>query len=192
MALVDIVRTLLPTAAVDTVAVFTQDFEQLFKAARAMKAVVKEQAKLMEHPVENGSIITDHRIVLPVEIELTLILTSDDYRQVYKSIRQYYLNGTLLVVQTRSDIYKNQMIESMPHEEDTTQYDVLPLILNLKQVQFAQAQYGVVPQNPTNANTVERGAQQGTEAPTQQASAARQILSGASSFIRSAYKGFVR
>lgn len=190
MALRDIVRTLLPTVAVDTVAVFTQDFEQIFKSARALKAVVKEQSKLMEHPVESGAVITDHRIVLPIEIELTLLLTSEDYRNVYKSIRQYYQNGTLLVVQTRSDIYTNQMIESMPHEEDPTQYDILPMMLNLKQVQFATAQYGVVPKQPNNANTVQRGAQQGTQAPPQQASAALQIARGTSSFLKSLFKGF--
>ncbi len=32
----------------------------------------------MEHPVESGIIITDHRIILPVEIELSLILTSSN------------------------------------------------------------------------------------------------------------------
>lgn len=191
MSLTDIIRTLIPTAAVDSVAVFTQDYEQLFKSARALKAVVKEQAKVMEHPVENGSIITDHRIILPVEIELTLLLTSGDYQNVYKNIRQYYLNGTLLVVQTRSDIYTNQLISSMPHEEDPTQYDVIPLMLNLKQVQFVTAQYGVVPKEAKNSNTVKRGAQQGTTAPPQQASSARQIAGGTVSFVKGLWKGIV-
>lgn len=189
MALSDIISTLLPTFAVDSVAVFTQDYQQLFKSARALKAVVKEQAKVMEHPVENGSIITDHRIILPVEIELTLILASSDYQNIYKNIRQYYINGTLLVVQTRSDIYQNQLIASMPHEEDPTQYDVIPLMLNLKQVQFVTAQYGVVPKQPKNANTVKRGTQQGTTAPVQQASAARQIAGGTVSYAKGLWKG---
>lgn len=178
MALTDIISTLLPSFAVDTVAVFTQDFEQLFKQARALKAVVKEQAKVMEHPVESGIVITDHRVILPIEIELTLILASSDYQNVYKSIRQYYFNGDLLVVQTRSDIYYNNLIASMPHEEDPTQYDVIPLILNLKEVLFVTAQYGVVPKQPKNTNTVKRGTQQGKTAPASQDSAASQIYDG--------------
>ena len=189
MSLTDIISTLLPTFAVDSVAVFTQDYQQLFKQARALKAVVKEQAKVMEHPVENGTIITDHRIILPVEIELTLILASSDYQNVYKNIRQYYFNGTLLVIQTRSDIYTNQLIASMPHEEDPTQYDVIPLILNLKQVQFVTAQFGVVPKQPKNANTVKRGTQQGTTAPVEQGSAAKQALDGGTSFVKGLWKG---
>lgn len=67
--------------AQDTVAVYTQDFSQVFRNARAIKAVVKEQAKVMEHPVESGAIITDHRIILPTEVELSLILTPATYRE---------------------------------------------------------------------------------------------------------------
>ena len=163
----NLLTTLLPSAAIDYVAVFTQDFQQIFMEARAIKAVVKEQAKLMEHPVESGAIITDHRIILPVEIDLSLILQSPDYQNVYKAIRQYYLNGTLLVVQTRSGIYENQLISGMPHEEDPTQYDALAIALSLKQVQFVTAQFGVVPKNPKNSTTVNRGTQQPTTPSTQ-------------------------
>lgn len=184
MALTDIISTLLPTFAIDVVGVFTQDYNQLFRNARSLKAVVKEQSKVMEHPVENGTIIVDHRIVLPVEIELTLILASSDYQNIYKSIKQYYLNGTLLVIQTRSDIYLNQIIESMPHEEDPEQYDVIPLVLNLKQVQFVTAQYGVLPKQPKNTNTVKRGTQQGKAAAPAQASAARQAVGKAYDWIK--------
>jgi|GEM_PF-618098 len=189
MALRDVIRTLVPTVAVDSVAVFNQDFEQLFKNARALKAVVKEQAKLMEHPVENGSIITDHRIVLPVEIELTLILSSEAYQDVYKSIRQHYVNGDLLVVQTRSDIYSNQLISSMPHEEDPSQYNAIALILNLKQVQFVTAQFGVIPKQPKNSNTVKLGVQQGKTASTAEGSSLFNVFKKGGSFVKNLFKG---
>lgn len=156
-----IFNSLIPSFAFDTVAVFTQDFFQVFQEARAIKAVVKEQAKLMEHPVESGAIITDHRIILPVEIELSLILTPEFYQEVYKSIRQYYLNGTLLVVQTRSGIYENQLIAGMPHEEDPEIFDTIAIALSLKEVIFVTAQYGVVPRSAKNGPTTNKGAQQG-------------------------------
>jgi hypothetical protein len=154
----------LPSFASDPVAIFTQDYQQLFSNARAIKASVKEDSKVMEHPVETGAIIVDHRIILPVEIELSLILTSNDYKNTYHQIRDYFYNGTLLIIQTRSGIYQNQLIQSMPHEEDPTQYDVLTLVLNTKQVIFVTAQYGTTPKNPANTNTVDRGVQQGTTA----------------------------
>lgn len=173
-----VINNLLPSFAIDYVGVFTQGYVQIFREARAIKATIKEQSKIMEHPVETGIVITDHRIVLPVEIELSLILTAETYQDVYKAIRQYYLNGTLIVVQTRSDIYDNQIIASMPHEEDPTQYDILTVALSLKQVQFVEALYGIAPKNNSNNNTQRRGTQQGTPANGAQTQSALSALTG--------------
>jgi len=160
----NIVSTLLPSYAVDYVALFDQNYNQIFREARAIKAVVKEQAKLMEHPLESGAVITDHRVVLPIEIDLSLVLASTDYVDVYKSIRQYFYDATLIVVQTKAGIYTNQLIAAMPHEEDPTMFDAVTIALSLKQVQFATAQYGIVPKAATNSTIVNRGTQQGTPA----------------------------
>jgi hypothetical protein len=168
----DIISTLLPGFAVDTVAVFDQNYNQIFREARAIKAVVKEQSKVMEHPVESGAIITDHRIVLPIEIDLSLILASGDYQDVYKEIRQYYLNATLLVVQTRSGVYTNQLIAGLPHEEDPTMYDALTIALSLKEVIMVTAQFAVIPRNPARSSTTNRGTQQGAPANSGQVTAA--------------------
>lgn len=177
MAITDIISTLLPSFAVDSVAVFTQDFTQIFRAARSIKAVIKEQSKVMQHPVESGIVITDHRIILPLEIDLSLILNSFDYQNVYETIKGYYLQGTLIVVQTRSGVYQNLLIEKMPHEEDPMMYDVLTLALGLKEVIFTTAQYGVVPKNPKNSTNVSRGTQQGTTATPSQ-SIAQDLIYG--------------
>jgi hypothetical protein len=174
----NLLSSVLPSFAFDQVAVFTQDFTQVFKDARALKAVIKEQAKVMEHPVESGAIITDHRIILPVEVELSMILTPSTYKDVYKEIRQYYLNGTLLVVQTRAGIYQNQLIASMPHEEDSELYDTITIALSLKEVLFATAQYGVVPKNTKNSTTVSKGTQQGTTPSAPHYTAAQQLFEG--------------
>lgn len=173
MAIGDIVNTLLPSYAVDYVAVFDQNYNQLFRNARAIKAVVKEQSKVMEHPVESGAIITDHRIILPVEIDLSLILASSDYQDVYTSIKQYYLNATLLIVQTRSGIYQNQLISSLPHEEDPTMFDALTVALSLKEVIMVTAQYSVTPKFPSNSATTNRGTQQSASATSGQTTTAQ-------------------
>ncbi len=149
--------TLILHKAIDVVGIYDQNFNQVFKLARAMKATVKEDSKLMEHPMESGAIITDHRIVLPVEIELAVIMQSDDYPDTYRAIKQFFLNGTLLVVQTLSGLYDNQLIQSLPHEENPDQYDTLTMAINLKQVQFVRPQYNVKPKRPTNSTTVDRG-----------------------------------
>lgn len=153
------------TASADVTGVFTQDFRQVFTNARPVKATVKPSAKLMEHPLETGATITDHRVILPVEIELSLILKSNFYSNAYQEIKQLYDQATLLIVQTRGGVFNNQLIESLPFEENPETYDVLTVALKLKQVQFVTPQYGVVPRNKNQSSTVQRGGQQTKEVP---------------------------
>ncbi len=171
----NIINTLLPSSASDTVAIFDKNYNQLFKQAKSIKAVIKEQSKLMEHPIETGAIITDHRIVLPIEIDLSLILSSSDYQDVYKSIRQYFFQATLLIVQTRAAIYQDQIISALPHEEDPNMYDALTIALSLKQVLYVSAQYTNVPKYPANSSTIDRGQQQGIPATPKQTTAAQDL-----------------
>lgn len=156
----NILETLLPTHAYDQVAVFNQDFEQVFPRGRAIKAIIKEEAKVMEHPLENGATIVDHRIILPVECELTMMLQAADYQDTYRQIKQLYLNAELLIVQTKSSVYYNQLISSMPHEENPDVYDALTLELGLKEAQFATTKFDYVPANPKQSSVVSRGNQQ--------------------------------
>lgn len=178
----NIINNLLPSFATDSVAVFDQNYTQLFRNARAIKAVIKEQAKVMEHPVESGAIITDHRIIMPIEIDLSLILSSADYQDVYAAIKQYYLNATLIIVQTRSGIYQNQLISALPHEEDPNMYDALTIALSLKEVYMVTAQYAVAPKQPSNSNTTNRGTQQSTQATSSQMTTAQNGFYGLQKF----------
>lgn len=153
-----------PSAASDIVAILNSKLVQVFPTARPVKGVVNEISKPMEHPVETGVIITDHRIILPVEIEISMILKPEDYRSVYQQIKLLYTNAPFLTVQTKAATYKNMIIAAIPHEENTDLYNAIPLILRLKQVQVVAPQSGTLPassvKNPVNQSTVPRGNQQ--------------------------------
>lgn len=182
---ISIIDTLIPSFAFDTVAVFNQEYEQLFRDARSIKAVIKEQAKVMEHPIETGAVITDHRIILPVEIELSMLLLSRSYQDTYKAIRSYYLNGTLLVVQTRTGIYENQLISAIPHEETPEKYDVIALNLSLRQALFVVPANSITPAEPEDSTTVERGQQGVIAANATQLAVALAIFQSARNLTRS-------
>lgn len=156
---ISIIDTLLPSFAYDTVAVFNESFEQIFVDARSVKAIVKEQAKVMEHPIETGAVITDHIVTLPVEVELSVLLTPGTYQDTYKAIRSYFLSATLLVVQTRTGIYPNLLISGMPHEETPEQYDAISMTLNLREALFVAPAGGITPASPSDSTTVDRGQQ---------------------------------
>lgn len=178
MSITRLVTNLLPINRIDKVAIYNDQYQQIFTDARPLKVSVKENSKVMAHPVESGATTIDHRIVLPVEIEISYIISSQFYQDIYKEIRSYYLNGTLLYVQTRSGLYENQLITSIPHEEDADQYDSLVLSMKLQQVLVVRPQYQVISSSNRNATRVNRGMQTGQPATVQQQTTTAQNIAG--------------
>ena len=174
----NILQSLIPFFGGKAVLVSDQSGKEVFPAAKFLKVEVKPESRPMEHPVESGATITDHRIILPIEIELSTILSSGDYKDVYKQIVGFYTNGTLLTVQCRAGTFTNQLIQAIPHTEDADQYDAIVLSLKMKQVLIATtptvststpAQPAgaavTAPSSPTNSPPVSVG-QVGDHAPT--------------------------
>ncbi len=145
----------------DVVCVLDGTLSQVFERARPIRANVMEGSKPMEHPVETGATITDHRVILPVEIELSMLLASEDYQGTFRQIRDLFHKGELLTVQTRADSYRNMVIAALPHEETSDQFDALTVGLALKEVIYVEAQFSElkVARMP-DSKTVQRGAQQ--------------------------------
>lgn len=142
----------------------TQSFGQLFTAARPVDARVRETSKVMQHPVESGATISDFHIINPVEIEMVLIVDSQDYDSTYAQMRQAFTNATPLSVKTRTGVYSDMIIAAMPHEEKADMYDVITIGLHLQQVlQFIpgtdQIQSNYQPINPLDSDTVTSGLQ---------------------------------
>lgn len=141
----------------DTVAVYDSNYAQVFRKARPLKAEVSEDSKIFEHPLEDGTEIVDHRVVLPVEIELSLILSSFDYQDVYQEIKQIFIDADLLIVSTRSGTYENQIIESMPHVETSDVYSGLIMTLKTKQADFVTSETSIAPVLSSDSSTTDKG-----------------------------------
>ena len=155
-----------PTASQDVVAVLTSDFTQVFQRARAIKATIVRASKAMEHPLETGARVIDHRIVLPVTVDLSLVLASDDFRAVYQQIRDLFKRGELLTVQTRVDSYASLLIEKMPHDETADMIDGVTVALSLKEALFVQPQFSNLKvARPADSTTRDRGQQQPADSP---------------------------
>lgn len=158
--------------AVDVVGVFDSSFAQVFPQARPLKATVRPSAKLMDHPVESGGSITDHRVILPTEIELTLILSHAEFRDTYGQIEQRFLDTETLVVQTSMGSYPDMVIEAMPHDEVGGDVGMVAMNLKFREVILVTAQFQALPpaavdqpatgeKGKRNASTVKRGEQTG-------------------------------
>jgi hypothetical protein len=159
------VNSILSMFGVDVVGVFDNDtFEQLFLTARPMKANINRQQKIMDHPIESGAIVSDFAIVLPVEIELSMVLGGAEYETMYQTIKTYFLSQQMVTIQTKADVFSDMLIQAMPHEETPEMFDAIPLALKLREVQLVTVQYQSLPptavQAPTDQSTVQGGAQQ--------------------------------
>lgn len=173
-----------PTMAYDVVGVFDSDFNQLFPDARPLKASVRETAKLMKHPVESGATITDHRIINPIGISLSMVLTPETYVDTYNQIKAVFLSATVVYVQTNTAFYSNLLIGAMPHQEDPAHFDTIAINLSLEEVEFVQAQVSALPDTQKqggNKTATAATATQTTAATTKaKSSAAYSMLFGAS------------
>ena len=158
----------IPSASADVVAILdTNTGNQVFENARPIKVTVSESAKLMAHPVEDGSDVVDHRIILPIGISLQMILRSDQYRETYQEIRRLFLQSVNLTIQTRTDTYPNMYLQDIPHEEDPALFDTITMIVSLIETQIAVVQVLQLPpaavRNPADVSTTDRGQQTTTD-----------------------------
>jgi hypothetical protein len=170
------------TQSQDLVGVFDDSYSQLFADARPMRALVRESSKLMQHPLETGATVADHRVFLPIQIEIPLVLTPETYQDTFQQIRDAFQQLTVLSVQTKARTYDNMLIEEMPHDEEPEMYDTVTVGLKLLEAKFVQAQYAQLPaskvKKKSNSSTVKTGQKQGGTPTTGQSSAAYDLIFG--------------
>lgn len=174
-------------SAQDVVGVFDANFNQLFVNARAMRALVSPEAKIMEHPLETGAQIADHIVYLPVEIELSFILDPATARDTYQEIKSTFKAATIVSVQTKADTFSNMVIKHIPHDEVPEMFDTFAVAMKLREAQFVQPQYAQLPANkvkkPANSSTVKTGEKTSTTPALAQQSAAVGIWDSAKNFF---------
>lgn len=169
------IAAIIPTFSEDVVAIYEQgekgqDDVQLFEEASIIQATIDEHVTFYRHPLENGRTIIDHRILQPVTIEFRLILTDSvsllrvatggdlqlRAKDIYQDIREAFINGTLLSIQTRTHTYRNQIIQSMPHEETSRMFDGIALQFNTSELQ-TEENIDANPIDETDDSTLSRG-----------------------------------
>lgn len=145
----------------------SQSYAQMFPFARPMRLTVIEPSKIMKHPLEDGSTITDHLVIEPIRIEISCIFVKG-YKDTTAQFRSTFEQGKLLTIQTKAKAYDNMVLTDMPHEEDPDFMDILMATLKFEEARFVTPEYGELPasavKNPKDASTVKRGTQQTTKA----------------------------
>lgn len=147
--------------------IYDASFVLRFEKMQVIKASIVREAKMMEHPLEDGSSVADHRVIQPTEIEMPVLLPAGHYRALYQEINKAWLGVELFYVHTRAGIFKSMALAAMPHEENPEQADVIPLVLRLKEARLVQTQYQALPPRrvarPADQSTVRRAEQTGSQ-----------------------------
>lgn len=158
----------------DLVAVLDTDTQEyLFQGANPMRITVRDEQMVTRFPVEDGTERSDHIVKLNKEIMIDFLLT-DDSRLLYAALKQAKEEARLLTIQTRLDSYESMVIESLPHDEFSTD-SAIPVNIALIEWIPVVPQYEEAPMRKSNvkdgkqATTVKRGQQTTTtpDAPKQ-------------------------
>ncbi len=158
----------------DVVGVFSDggDLAPLFEGAHVMRALVNEDAKVMDHPMESGAVSSDHIVFLPTEIDLHVILAPEDYADTYQQIKAKWKAAETVSVQTKTDTYASMLITRIPHDEESEMANTVAMGIKLRQVIIIKAQYAQLPpaqvQKPANSSTTKTGQKAPTPASTGQ------------------------
>lgn len=175
--------------ATDVVALYNTNEDQVFADAIPMKVSVNATSLQFEHPLEDSSVITDHRVILPDEISLMMTIPKGMYKDVYAQMRSSYINGDLFQVRTKAFTYDNMVIQAMPHEETPEKFDAIDLILEMKETQFESVVIEILSfdkvEDKTQSDSVDRGEQN----PETSVSAAAQITDSARELISGFFGG---
>src|ERR1700692_1066036 len=136
---------------------------RLFLNASAMKANVGRNSKIMDHPKEDGSPVSDYKIILPIEIELGILIDSTDIDQTYSLIATAFLSSKFLTVRTNAGTYANMVIAAMPHDESPDMWGMLVIALKLREIQLVTVQFQSLAATsvaaPTDQSTINTGQQ---------------------------------
>jgi hypothetical protein len=156
--IVTVVDLLLSTASVDSVAILN-GFSQVLQACRPMKASVRQFSRILDHPTESGQLISDYSVLLPIEIDMTVIVQAPYYRSTAQQILQLYQTKQLLTIQLKDGTYVNMVIAEMPREETPQMFDAFTMTIKFRQVSIVQSAPAFSPASPTQANTQALGQQ---------------------------------
>ena len=99
---------------------------------------VTETCKLAEHPLENGKVRADNKIMMPTEITVRIALPAAQYKDVWDKLKTLKNDNTMIWVQTKNEIYKNMQIIAMPFSLNVNNVSRITLSLKLREILVSQ------------------------------------------------------
>lgn len=135
--------------------------ETLSRGSVIMSCKASAPSKMCEHPVESGSVVTDHKIILPKQCTITIAMPAYYQDIVIKEIEKYHRESTPLSVHDCGMIYNNMVITDYPHTTDTKTASRLVFTIEMKELVVVEPEYVKLDMSKVkaakDASTVKKG-----------------------------------
>ena len=126
-------------------------------------AEITENCKLAEHPLENGKVRADNKIMMPTEITVRIALPATQYKDVWDRIKDLKKNNSMIWVQTKNEIYKNMQIIAIPFSLNVNNVSRVTFSLRLREVLVSQTYAIATTAGVADSDTYSIGEVVGTE-----------------------------
>lgn len=128
-----------------------------------VRVSLQDNAKLFEHPLETGAVITDHEIFDPCRVTIQAYIAVDDTSSL-QTLTNYYQQGQILKIKAGNKIIENAVVASLPLELSGEVYDKILYSISFKEVQRVTATYVALSSalSSSDSSTVNSGVIQAT------------------------------
>lgn len=143
----------------DRVQILDKNNQPLFPSVFSVIDVeVIESSRAFTQPLENNTMIIDHKVIDPVDLKLSVLLNSEEYQSGYDFFKSLFLNSSEVVIKTKATLYERMILIDMPHDENADVFDTFILNLSFREViEESAIKSSFVPANADDSSTVNVG-----------------------------------
>lgn len=138
---------------------YDENNNEVLSGLEILKVNPEITSKLFEHPLENGAVIADHRILNPKTVNVQAYISSDDINTL-KELNYYYIAGLPLKIRAENYVINNAYIEQQPLEISGSSLDKCLYSITFKEAEFVSPVYVGSVKNPASASRVKTGVKQ--------------------------------
>ena len=117
-----------------------QDDNEVLSGLQIVRIALEDNAKIFEHPIETGAVITDHQIYEPKTTVIQAYISNDD-SETLEELENLYLSGASLKIRAGNKIIENVVISGKPNEIDGTKFDKTLYSITFREVQEVMPVY---------------------------------------------------
>lgn len=117
-----------------------EDLKEVLSGLKIVRIALEDNAKIFEHPLETGAVITDHIIYNPKNVAIQAYISNDD-EETLLELDTLYLSGASLKIQAGNKIIDKVVIAGNPNEITGTVFDKTLYSINFKETQEVTPAY---------------------------------------------------